>query len=60
MACSWIWSYVYVLNWGGSIFHPISSNYSIFSIWNKITHSLDTAWNWKISPKALNNLSFPP
>lgn len=27
-----------------------------FSIWNRVAHSIDTAWNWKISPTALKNL----
>lgn len=30
------------------------------SISNRITHRIDTAWNWKISPKVFINLHFSP
>lgn len=31
-----------------------------FSILNRITHSIDTPWNWKFSPKTFINLHFSP
>lgn len=31
---------------------------SFFSIQNRITHSIDTAWKWKISPKGINTFHF--